>query len=272
MTVHPFNRELLKEMPRSDDGLSVTGQFVIGSDPESNYEMRFDASYILRNELESAQRRTIELLAKEGHKGQEILTAAKHLRDEYWSAIESIAEVVHGEDKLDYGVGAGAIPVVPEDFACWLIYAGPDGPLEVITTYYVEALNDFLKPNKLWTWGDIFALVALWSIDESVAFVNLGQPYKAAAWGQWAQLYATFARDFKAWSRGESSEDVLFKFSKEGLDKRHAANRQVKAQALELYQAQKWRSQADAARRIAPLVHRTELVVTGWIREYRKKT
>jgi hypothetical protein len=254
--------------------VSITGEFILSNDPAVSNTARFEPSYILRYHLDRMHRHGVESLLKAGHTGTHILRAAEHLRDELHSLY---VEIIEGqvEDEPDqrelYNVGAGATPTQPEDFRGWLIYADPQGPIECIYETYGEQLNGFFRSGPEWTWAHIYTVLSLWCVDESAAFLNRGELMKASEWRSYAARYSRYATTFDEATPKPSTDQVL-QFSKLGSDARHAENRRVKAHAIELFMSKTWKSQAAAARQIAAQVHRTELVVMGWLREHRKSS
>jgi hypothetical protein len=272
MILHPFRREPLLVFPDGDEIRTITGLELETSDLDKEIASFYRPSYPIRYALVTQQRIALDALKKNGHINEEVLRAAAHLQTALHAVMDDIATPEPGEESHNYDVGAGTPFDVYEDYRHWVIFADPQAAYECLADRYVETLNAAMDSEKSWDWGDVYALKVLWCIDESTAFLDAEQPIKAGVWAAWAQRYSLYRVLYIERQATYKSGAAELNFSQQGLDARHAENRRIKATALELYRAKEnWQSLADAARRIAPQVKRTELVVLGWIRDYRKK-
>ena len=270
MGEYPFNRQVM-ESPNTGGGwLSLTGQTIFSAVPNAPENNEYDESYILRYNLQSVLVQVSYLLKDAGCTFNDLVAAARAVRNEFHCAFHSVAySDGHEEGEPEkYLTGLDTVLTGQENFRTWEIYSDPQGILECFPDDFLDRLNEGTASSVNWGWSEVYGITSLWCVDEATAHLNRGSVFKALSWLLKAERYYE-------WFRAGDSErkllsDVKSDFSKQGLDTRHADNRRVRARALEIYAGKTWKSQADAARRISLEVNRTELVVMRWIRDYKK--
>ena len=269
---------------------TITGQELTGTSAVAIADLLEDESYPLRYHLGSMQLQAVHRLMfqnlfqpNESQRWDDfsyVISAAGRLRDELNEVIaegefsnESIIEIHNSATWATDTHKKDAVDIAYEKYGksqqrSWVIEADPQSVFECL--YDTSQLLDGLSP---WTWGDVSGILALWSIDEAAVYVNVREPYKAAAWAIVAERYCGWQQAFTDSIGADLNlqTDTASSFSAQGLAIRHAKNRALKAQAIEMYESKEWRSQADAARKIAAKVNRTEKVVEKWLRAYRKE-
>nr|WP_314862553.1 hypothetical protein [uncultured Undibacterium sp.] len=181
--------------------------------------------------------------------------------------IDKIKATYEGEENYDceveqYNTGSTNPAKKAQNQRAWEIYSDPFYVLEILSDEWLNEA-DLWGSKKKCDWKEIYGVMALLSIDESIEYISCFEPYKAASWA----LRATELINFG----GLGGFEIESNFSPKGIAARHAQNREMKKKGIELYLEKKWVSKADAARRISPQVNRTEGVVLRWIREHHKK-
>ena len=265
---------------------TITGQEITGDVLASVEKFLLHESYPLRFHLEGLQRQVIEHLmylnpfdhsnGKRRPDFSYVIGAAGRLRDEMNAVVNDFVDAVQLHEEVTTVTGPEANAAGPAYPAYrssqqrrWAIDQDPHPLFECL--YDTSTLLDKISP---WSWQDACGILALWCIDETLVYVNSDEPYKAAAWALHSQMYADWQNSDPDSSGSASSahRSSGAAFSEQGLAVRHAKNRSIKKEALSIYDAKQWRSQAEAARKISSLVNRTEKVVEKWLREHRKAT
>lgn len=279
-----FNRSLLQSYS-GEDYITITGQPITGNSKESVERLLIDDSFPLRYQLELIQRFIVEILAKPidengpARRATEVIKAAEILRHELVSTMnEIIADgFIPYESEDDDTIDARAegrvdqfgVPIavyMRSRPRRWVLSSDPQEVFECI--YSTSAL---LKPKSGWSWGDVCGILGLWCIDEAITQIDAGEPFRAASWAIYAKRYYDWQFSFTEWQREQQTKEApSIAFARQGLDARHAPNRAIKERALSIFASKEWSSQAEAARRIAAEVNRTEFTVLRWIREYKK--
>jgi hypothetical protein len=262
MRSHPLNRSLSENGFYKHNNLSITEQQIFESGEverklsEDSFPLRYQFNQInvgARYFLESTERSELDCFI-----------ALKIIRAEVWKVLDEICEEI---GRVEADPFSSESSVVEGSLAIWVVWHQVSDVLDCVPDDWLED-KAIWQVEKVWTWAEIYALAALWSIDEAAYLLNAGQLYKAASWGISAQQL--FDRLPLVNSLPQDSQTHGARFSKLGNDAAHAENRAARQKGLEIYRSRTWKSKADAARRISPLVHRTELVVLRWIRKFQE--
>ncbi len=271
MIHYPFNRAftLLQNVTLGE--LTISGKHIIAKFFEDAEKEEFHESYPLRHELALMNRSVVASLKRNNRSTSEIIYAANTLKESFWWALDGIKASYDDEelsDELieDYNTGSTAPEKKNQNLRHWEIYSNPLNILEVLPDNWLNTV-DLWGTKETCTWKEVYAVMTLLSVDESVDYISNGVPYKASSWAIRAGLFI----ELSGLRFQDEKNSPLSAYSIEAADVRHAQNRAMKKKGIDLYLEKKWSSRAEAARRISPQVNRTQDVVERWIREYHKK-
>lgn len=198
---YPFNRIIIKsenlsqqsgvarllevplEIP-SEKQITITGQLLIceimGSSLEPSSLVRIQLHY-----LQSTSFSYLNVTRKRAL--NDILRASQVIREVIWDRWDELfffdAEREDDEEHPSYFTGSQAEIIDLENYRDWLTYTDPLFIVNDIECYLGNWLKAKIwKIDEPWTWPEIYALLSLWTIDESAVSLNMGNPYKAAIW------------------------------------------------------------------------------------------
>lgn len=261
MNNYPFNRKLLVDLSHPNYIVSITGQFItkIGIRPDATkgYDPSFDFNaqnpqvyqpdYSIRYALEEKNGWLWDYLLDKNHRFvSQILRAAQVLREEIWSGWDEMCEVA--EDKCDYYTGIQAEKVGPKSLRTWIIYSEPDHVLEFAPPDWF--LQKKWQVEVPWTWPEMYAILGLWMIDESTAWLNHGNVYKSATW----LLRANDANHWRYYDDESSFEASKKWLASRGGQAKKELYRPLINFVIEKVNAKKYKSRRNAALCIAPEV------------------
>lgn len=193
MKSYPFDRNVVNKYSSSEGYLSITGQFltevfIIGIDDETesiaNNPQTYNSDYLFRIELENYSRWTLDYFLKEKKlEVAEFVEALELVRDEVHKDFDSIVKEILEDgfdDSTEYFTGAKAGVDSPKSYRVWSIYSDISSGLE----YWLndDFINQMPTVGFKWVMKDIYSLIALWSIDECLVYLNKGDSYKATTW------------------------------------------------------------------------------------------
>jgi hypothetical protein len=223
------------------------------------------SDYPLRYFLARTSRDAWIALDDRGLKEAAIVRAAKAVRHEL-SAYSKSSKAFEDSEAITE-TGAEDLPILLPLHCEWTHDLDSD---EVVMDSLDEAwLLTLSKVCRVQLdWDLVTYVFALHHVSEAVQLLSSKQVVKAGA-------VAIKARDWLWWANSarmisQSKWLSRREVSRKGATAAHVENRKVRVRAIEIYSARKWPSKMQAARTIASEIHRTELVVLRWIREFHK--
>lgn len=188
MSHYPFNRIITLVSSSGDITLSgltiLEKQDTTAADAKLRGESTLTSSehnpsYLLRYPLYDLSVRVFSFLLKDkGRSYQNIGRAAQVLREAIWSDWDELS--TEADSRTDYFTGSQAEKVGPTSYRMWAIYSDPSGFFDGVPEDWLD--EPVWKVTEPWIWAEIYGILALWTIDEAVVYLNLGNPYKAAIW------------------------------------------------------------------------------------------
>ena len=242
--------------------------FDLDFDYEAANPQIFEESYLMRYELENLSTQAqLFLFGEKKRSYEQVIRAAQIIREELWGGWEGMLEIEKMEgDKTNYNIGSNSKLNDSGSYRTWVIYSDPDQILECTPEDWFN--QDKWKCCDNWTWYEVYAVMALWCIDESVVYLNSERVFQATTWLLRAQEYMRWTRSY---------EPSLAR--KGGIAKSKKYD-PLKKLVSDLVAKRKWPSRRNAAMTIAheviaasrqmnvPLSEmQAEVTIYGWLKE-----
>ncbi|CAE6851163.1 hypothetical protein [Paraburkholderia domus] len=241
--VYPFNRVfyMTADSMSDDNFTSLTGQTITTRNDSKRKHEQQRNDYPLRAELEQLTILVWGLLERNERAYEDVRRAALILRETIWDYLDELAQY-QDEDDSDESDGEFLAHVENsnidiEDFATesegdaeptlrhWWVYSDVHSIIESLEESWLESKS--WKAKRAWTFTEIYMVLSLWGIDESVWYLNRGEMGKAASWAMRAQLYYGFALS-ATWSANDEIR-IRADLARKAADSRHAETRAIKS-------------------------------------------
>lgn len=239
--------------------LSITGQFITELfnhginekgelDPDHVDEVAnpqiLRPDYLMRGRLEELNHSAFWHLANQSWSSDQILNGLKAVRAYLWTYWDEFIYLGPREMKSDFYTGAEANDVGPKSFRTWVNNSDPLFPLEYAPDDWFD--SEEWADKKPSSWKEIYALVSLWLIDESVLYLNSNDVFKASVWldrASISNLFFTFDTSGPA--------NLIQKMGGQSRAKKYEP---LKELLKEMVSAKEWPNRSEAARRITPAI------------------
>lgn len=281
MNYFPFNRELVTNYVSDKGHFTITGLFITEVFKISTNEAgEFDPDeiinpqvlrpeYLMRERLDELNDSAFRHLSQNSWTHDQILHGLQVVRDYLWDYWESFIYFDPGEKESAFYTGSQAAALGPKSFKTWKNNSDPLYPFEWAEEGWFD--GEHWKDKKPKSWLDIYALLSLWSIDESTMYLNSNDVFKAIAWLERASLSNFFFT-------------VTDKMGKGGGDGKantyDPLRHRVRAFAEELKSNGKWKSRRNTAMTIAPEIvemsmklglnmseQQAPITIDGWLKK-----
>lgn len=259
MSYYPFDRKLNATLSDPDYVLSISGQKItikLHPSVHSSGDFKADPTkidletsqqdYIFRYQLgQLSEWAWLTLFGRNKRDLADVLRGLQVLREQIWDGWDELSE---DGDPNCYCTGMQAGDVGHSNYRAWVIYSDPSDCIETMPEDWLTL--ESWNTRQPWTWPEIHQLLVLWYVDEAIAYLNIGNPYKASLW-------LSRAVEAHAWSNflddslyGASIREV----ASMGGAARGAAYKPLKNFVIEKVMKGSYPSRNNAAQRLAPHV------------------
>lgn len=240
---YPFNRVFYVTADSMDDDnfTSLTGQTITTNNETKRRREEQRDDYPLRADLQQLTILVWGLLKKNERTYEDVQRAALILRETIWDHLDELAkfdEEDESEDpdgdlpadveNPDLHIDGSAADSRDDDkptLRHWWVYSDVHSAIESLDDAWFE--SKWWNTTKKWTYTEIYMVLSLWGIDESVWYLNRGEIGKAASWAMRAQLYYGFALS-ATWSANDEIR-IRADLARKAAESRHVETRAIKA-------------------------------------------
>lgn len=260
----PFDRELVTKFESDHGYLTITGQFItelvnfgINEDGELEDDLvdyvanpkYLRPDFLMRDRLDELHEDAFRHLAQNSWAPHEILYGLRVVRDRLWAYWTEFVESDSYESPNNFFTGSQAKELGPKSYRTWMTCSDPIFPI-----FSIKERNENWIKGPEWvdkkpkSWLDIYALVSLWSVDESIIYLNSNDVFKANVW----QERATILNVFFAYESPGSFVRNGGKGGKNAAKRFDPLKERVKEFAEQLKSTGRWKSVRNTAITIAP--------------------